>query len=117
MEPSTTPDIIIGLDVGKTGHHACALTNTGERIYDKPLPQDEAAWREIFASMQAHGSVLMVVDQPNTIGALPIAVARDCGCTVGDLPDLAVMSRDVVLAPARNDTVPIQEVSVQTACH
>ena len=30
---------------------------------------------------------------------------------------LAVMSRDVVLAPARNDTVPIQEVSVQTACH
>ncbi|TMZ39992.1 GNAT family N-acetyltransferase, partial [Klebsiella pneumoniae] len=22
-----------------------------------------------------------------------------------------------VLAPARNDTVPIQEVSVQTACH
>ena len=24
--------------------------------------------------MQAHGSVLMVVDQPNTIGALPIAV-------------------------------------------
>ncbi|QMU83177.1 hypothetical protein FV140_14535 [Paenarthrobacter ureafaciens] len=31
--------------------------------------------------------------------------------------DLAVMSRDVVLAPARNDTVPIQEVSVQTARH
>lgn len=29
---------------------------------------------------------------------------------------LGVMSRDVVLAPARNDTVPIQEVSVQTAC-
>lgn len=30
---------------------------------------------------------------------------------------LDVMSRDVVLAPARNDTVPIQEVSVQTARH
>ena len=38
MEPSTKPDIIIGLDVGKTDHHACALTNTGERIYDNPLP-------------------------------------------------------------------------------
>ena len=101
MEPSTTPDIIIGLDVGKTGHHACALTNTGERIYDKPLPQDEAARREIFASMQAHGSVLMVVDQPNTIGALPIAVARDCGCTVGDLPDLA-MRKAADLYPGRS---------------
>ncbi|MBP2331941.1 hypothetical protein JOF33_000640 [Corynebacterium freneyi] len=62
MQPSTTPEIIIGLDVGKTGHHACALTDTGERIYDNPLPQDEAARREIFASMQAHGSVFMVVD-------------------------------------------------------
>ena len=31
--------------------------------------------------------------------------------------ELDVMSRDVVLAPARNDTVPIQEVPVQTACH
>lgn len=40
MAPSTTPDIIIVLDVGKTGHHACALTTTGEKIYDKPLPQD-----------------------------------------------------------------------------
>ena len=36
--------------------------------------------------------------------------------TIGH-PRLGVMSRDVVLAPARNDTVPIQEVSVQTACH
>ena len=103
MEPSRTPEIIIGLDVGKTGHHACALTNTGERIYDKPLPQDEAARREIFASMQAHGSVLMVVDQPNTIGALPIAVARDCGCTVGDLPDLA-MRKAADLYPGRSKT-------------
>lgn len=38
--------------------------------------------------------------------------------TIGNpLDSLDVMSRDVVLAPARNDTVPIQEVSVQTACH
>lgn len=30
--------------------------------------------------------MLMVVDQPNTIGALPVAVARDCGCVVAYLP-------------------------------
>ena len=53
--------------------------------------------------MQAHGSVLMVVDQPNTIGALPIAVARDCGCTVGDLPDLA-MRKAADLYPGRSKT-------------
>ena len=39
------------------------------------------------------------------------------GDTRGIDAALDVMSRDVVLAPARNDTVPIQEVSVQTACH
>ena len=38
------------------------------------------------------------------------------GFTAAGLNALDVMSRDVVLAPARNDTVPIQEVSVQTAC-
>ena len=31
-----------------------------------------------------------MLDQPNTIGALPIAVARDCGCTVAYLPGLAM---------------------------
>ena len=53
--------------------------------------------------MQAHGSVLMVVDQPNTIGALPIAVARDCGCTVGDLPGLA-MRQAADFYPGRSKT-------------
>ena len=54
--------------------------------------------------MQAHGSVVMVVDQPNTIGTLPIAVARDCGCTVGDLPDLA-MRQAADFYPGRSKTV------------
>ena len=103
MEPSTTPDIIIRLDVGKTSHHACAPTTTDSTIYDKPLPQDEGALRNIFASMQTRGSVLMVVDQPNTIGALPIAVARERGCTVGYLPGLA-MRKAADLYPGRSKT-------------
>ena len=61
--------VVIGLDVGKTGHHACALDPDGNKLFDKPLPQDEAQLRELFTDLQQHGSVLMVVDQPNTIGA------------------------------------------------
>src|SRR5699024_974857 len=72
-----TVDVTIGLDVGKTAHHACAMLASGEIIYDKPLPQDEDQLRQVFTDLQDHGTVLMVVDQPNTIGALPIAVARD----------------------------------------
>ncbi|MBM7050419.1 hypothetical protein JTP09_00030 [Rothia sp. ZJ1223] len=31
-------EIYLGLDVGKTTHHATALTTTGKKIWDKPLP-------------------------------------------------------------------------------
>lgn len=65
-------DVILGLDVGKTAHHGCALTAAGERVYDKALPQDETALQTVLDSLQAHGQVLVVVDQPNTIGALRI---------------------------------------------
>lgn len=47
--------------------------------------------------------MLVVVDQPNTIGALPIAVARDCGATVAYLPGLA-MRKAADLYPGRSKT-------------
>lgn len=87
-----TTDIAVwcGLDVGKEEHHACALGRAGNRLFDKPLPQDETKLREVFTSLQQHGPVLVVVDQPNTIGALAVAVARDVGCEVAYLPGLAM---------------------------
>lgn len=98
-----TVDVTIGLDVGKTAHHACAMTPAGDIIYDKPLPQNETELRKVFTDLQTHGTVLMVVDQPNTIGALPIAVARDVGCLVGYLPGLA-MRKAADLYPGRSKT-------------
>ena len=95
--------VVIGLDVGKTGHHACALDPGGSRLFVKPLPQDEAPLRGLFTELQKHGNVLMVVDQPNTIGALPIAVARDAGCAVAYLPGLA-MRKAADLYPGRSKT-------------
>lgn len=47
--------------------------------------------------------MLVVVDQPNTISALPIAVARDCGITVAYLPGLA-MRKAADLYPGRSKT-------------
>ena len=37
-----------------------------------------------------HGRVLVIVDHPNTIGALPVAVARDCGADIAYLPGVAM---------------------------
>lgn len=72
-------------------------------MFDKPLPQDESELRELFTQLQNHGEVLMVVDQPNTIEALPIAVARDVGCSVAYLPGLA-MRNAADLYPRRSKT-------------
>ena len=73
-----------GLDVGKTSHHGCGLDPAGERVFDHELPQDEASLRDVITSLQdEHGRVLVIVDQPNTIGELPVAVARDCGADIG----------------------------------
>ena len=95
--------VFLGLDVGKGEHHATALGPDGRRVYDKPLPQDEHALRALFEQLSGHGRVLVVVDQPASIGALPVAVARDVGVDVAYLPGLA-MRRIADLHPGNAKT-------------
>lgn len=54
MSPHQSIDIYLGLDVGKTQHHACALDNTGKKVFDQPLPQLEAELADVFEQMQRH---------------------------------------------------------------
>lgn len=46
--------------------------------------------RLLFDKLGTHGRVLVVVDQPASIGALAIAVARDMNIAVGYLPGLSM---------------------------
>lgn len=82
-------DVFIGVDVGKGQHHAVALGRNGKRLYNKALPNDETRLRALIAELKVHG-LLFVVDQPATIGALPVAVARNEGVLVAYLPGLAM---------------------------
>jgi transposase len=95
--------VFVGLDVGKGEHHACALDRDGARLHDKLLPQDETRIRELLARLSEHGPVLVVVDQPASIGALAVAVARHAGIDVGYLPGLA-MRRIADLHPGQAKT-------------
>lgn len=101
----TEYDVYLGLDVGKEAHHACALDRAGKRLHDAPLPQDEAKLRALFDKLARRGRVLVVVDQPATIGALPVTVARACGVEVSYLPGLA-MRRIADLFPGSAKTDP-----------
>lgn len=82
--------VFLGLDVGKGEHHAVSLAPDGKRLHDAPLPNTEARLRALFGKLARHGTVLVVVDQPASIGALPVAVARACGHQVAYLPGLAM---------------------------
>lgn len=90
MSPGIPIDIFFDLDIGKSQHHARALNKNGIKVFDKLLPQLESELAALFDDLQTHGTVLVVVDQPNTIRALPIAVARQRGCQVDYLPGLAM---------------------------
>jgi transposase len=95
--------VFIGLDVGKEGHHAVALSPDGKRLHDATLPNTEAGLRKLFDKLARHGRILLVVDQPASIGALPVAVARACGHQVAYLPGL-VMRRLADLHPGTAKT-------------
>ncbi len=83
-------DVFLGLDVGKTDHWACALDRVGKRLWNKVLPNEEPKLVALYQQLQAHGRVLVVVDQPATIGALAVAVAQSLGIMVAYLPGLTM---------------------------
>ena len=102
-------DVFIGVDVGKTDHHAVALNRAGKKLLDKALPQDEARLKTLIKSLAKHGTLLFVVDQPATIGALPVAVAQAAGIQVAYLPGLA-MRRIADLHPGEAKTDALTEL-------
>lgn len=96
--------VYLGLDVGKGEHHAHGLQPDGKTVLDKPLPNSEPKLRAMLDKLGAkYGTVLVVVDQPASIGALPLAVARDAGCKVAYLPGLT-MRRIADLYPGEGKT-------------
>lgn len=96
-------DVFLGLDVGKSEHWANAQSRTGEVLYDRGLPNDEDKLRRLLEDLQRHGCVLLVVDQPATIGALVVALAQSMGILVGYLPGLS-MRRIADLTPGNAKT-------------
>ena len=90
--------------VSKTEHWATALSRDGQKVLDKPLPNDEERLRALYKKLADHGNLLVVVDQPATIGALAVAVTQDMGITMGYLPGLSMRRiADLALGSAKTD--------------
>lgn len=80
-----------------------ALDRAGKKLFDRALPNDEARLRKILAGLARNRKIFLVVDQPATIGALPLAIAQAVGAAVGYLPGL-VMRRIADLRPGQTKT-------------
>ena len=79
------------MDVGKYFHHACVLDSHGAQVLSKRINQNEQALRALFSNFYSgNNKVLVVVDQPNNIGRLTVAVAQDLGIDMRYLPGLAM---------------------------
>ncbi len=90
IEQHDSVAVFVGIDVGKGTHHAVALDRKGKRLLDSALPNDETKLRGLIGKLKEHGPILLVVDQPATVGALPVAVAQAEGAWVAYLPGLAM---------------------------
>ena len=86
MAPPRRPEIVIGLDVGKSSHWACVATRDGEVLASKPVANRENALDSLFAEFPG---ALVVVDQVRNIGALALSRARAAGMPSAYLPGLA----------------------------
>lgn len=97
-------EVFLGIDVGKDKHYAVALGRSGATLLERELPQDETRLRTLIAGLATNGPVLAVVDQPASIGALVVAVARAEGAEVAYLPGLAMRRlADVHRGEAKTD--------------
>lgn len=93
--PAGAPIVFVGLDVGKSAHHVVGLLADRRKVLDEGVLNDEAAIRLVLNRALERGQILVVVDEPASIGALPLAVARAMAkeghaVRVGYLPGLTM---------------------------
>ncbi|OHR25227.1 transposase [Corynebacterium sp. HMSC061H03] len=113
-----TYDYVIGMDVGKFFHHACVLDQEGHQVQSKRINQHEASLRELFRKFSAGGKqVLVVVDQPNNIGRLTVAVAQAEGVDVRYLPGLAMRQLSRIHAGNAKTDIRDAYVIAYAGCH
>lgn len=107
QRPDQRFTVFCGLDVGKSAHHATALDPGGRRLVDRTVTNDEPDLRALLTDLTRHAGtaerVLVVVDQPASVGSLPVAVARAAGVTIAYLPGLT-MRRLADLHPGQAKT-------------
>jgi hypothetical protein len=93
----------IGLDVGKEEHFAYVLDDNGETVFARSISNDETDLDALLERAAGHGTPGLVIDQPDSIAQLAIAVAARRQVPVAYVPGL-VMRGAADLYPGEGKT-------------
>ena len=102
--PSPAPDVFVGVDVAKGEHYACAVTNSGEALFSRAVPNDEGAIRVLIADARQRGCPAFVVDMTSSAAVLALSVAAESGVPVAYVSGLAMRrAADLYAGAAKTD--------------
>jgi Transposase len=83
-------NVWVGLDVGKSEHFADVLDDDGERLFARAVGNDQADLEALLEQAARHGIPGLVIDQPESIAQLALAVAARRGTPVAYVPGLVM---------------------------
>ena len=107
---AAAPVAVLGIDVGKTSHWACALTAGGEVAFSGPLPNRAEGIDGLLE--RAGRQALVVVDQLRNVGLLAVRRAQLAGNAVAYLPGLAMSrARDMLPGAAKTDRIDAEVIA------
>ncbi|MFD6857873.1 IS110 family transposase [Rhodococcus sp. NPDC060090] len=88
---TTHPEIWVGIDVGKTTHHACAVDKAGTTIFSQRLANDQTAIEAVIARAGRTGDqVRWAIDLTSPMALLLISVLLAADQTVTYVPGRVV---------------------------
>ena len=100
---TATIKVWVGLDVGKTYHHATAINGAGEVLFARQIPNTQSDLEKLVEESNRCGQAAVVIDQPGSIAQITRAVADRAGIGVAYIPGL-VMRRAADLYPGQAKT-------------
>jgi hypothetical protein len=104
MGNPTAVGVLVGLDVGKSEHHATWLDPSGQVLGSRTVRNEQTAIEALLDSAGEHGAVAAVVDQPGSIAALALAVCQQRQVAVAYVPGLVMRpAADLYPGEAKTD--------------
>lgn len=98
------PEVFVGVDVAKGKHYVCALSASGEALFSRAVPNEEASIRRMIDNAAVHGRPALVVDMTSSPAVLALTVAAEMAIPVAYVSGL-VMRRaaDLYAGAAKTD--------------